>query len=179
MIRPRPALAALIGALALTACGVPPTGVPPTGVLDGGDPAGGLTKGLRLYFVSHSGRLEAVSRPGIRVPDAENLINIVKYLADLTDAERASGLTSLVEDAGVQEVTAGDGTVTVDIAERYWDPSSRRDRNMTGQLVCSMARARALADPTGATRTDDIRVTVRPENQPGREHVCSDFLGTQ
>ncbi|MET8825602.1 hypothetical protein ABZX40_31590 [Streptomyces sp. NPDC004610] len=165
---------ALLAAATLSACGVQPTGV-----LDGGDPAGGLTKGLRLYFVTQSGRLEAVSRPEIPVSaDPDDLLGVLKLLmGGPTPAERASGLTTLVE-SGRFQVSTGDRTVTLDIVAPDLDPDSPRDRNMTGQLVCSLARASAMADPSGATRTDDIRVTVRPSSGPLVTHVCSDFLGT-
>ncbi|MEV7283456.1 hypothetical protein AB0O01_02605 [Streptomyces sp. NPDC093252] len=171
--RTRPAWTALLAAATLSACGVQPTGV-----LDGGDPAGGLTKGLRLYFVSQSGRLEAVSRPDIPVSaDPDDLLGVLKYLmSGPTPAERASGLTTLLE-SGTFELSTGDRTVTLDIGAPALDPASLRDRNLTGQLVCSLARARAMADPSGTTRTDDIRVTIRPWSGPAPTHICSDFLG--
>nr|WP_157166530.1 hypothetical protein [Streptomyces typhae] len=156
-------------------------GVRPTGVLDGGEAASGLTKGLRLYFVSQAGRLEAVARPGIPAAAVTDPAGVIKLLGNgPTAAERASGLTSLVGDEGYETGYEADvdaeGAVTVRVPQLELDDSSVGDRNLTGQLVCSIARARAMADRTGTTDTDDVRVTVRPREGGAGTHVCSDFL---
>ncbi|MFH9075019.1 hypothetical protein [Streptomyces alboflavus] len=159
-------------------------GVRPTGVLDGGESAGGLTKGLRLYFVSQAGRLEGVSRPSIpayKVTDPNGVIKLL--LAGPVDAERDAGLTTLLgRDGGYHGTVDGNGgnggdKVTVHVPEGDLAGSSVEGRNLMGQLVCSIARARAVADRNGTTRTDDVRVTIRPraDGRPGT-YVCSDFL---
>ncbi|MFJ4685217.1 hypothetical protein [Streptomyces sp. NPDC088789] len=159
-------------------------GVRPTGVLDGGESAGGLTKGLRLYFVSQSGRLEAVSRPGVEVSRLTDPRSVLKFLLEgPTQAEREAGLSTLL-DRAEYDVTVKGETVAVTIGGRILDPSSLEDRNLTGQLVCSVARVRAMTDGTGETRTDDVPVLVQAQSNgsgPGDlagTHVCSDFLRT-
>ncbi|WP_030561361.1 GerMN domain-containing protein [Streptomyces aureocirculatus] len=168
--------AALAAALLLSGCGVRPTGV-----LDGGTAASGLTKGLRLYFVSQAGRLEAVSRPDMPASKVTDPAGVIKLLGQgPTAAERASGLTSLVRDEdyemGYEADVDDGGAVTVRVPQFELDDSSVGDRNLTGQLVCSIARARAMAESTGTADTDDIRVTVRPREGRAGTHVCSDFL---
>ncbi|MFH8991674.1 hypothetical protein [Streptomyces sp. NPDC017940] len=172
----RRVIPAVLAAVLLSGCGVRPTGV-----LDGGTAASGLTKGLRLYFVSQTGRLEAVSRPDLPAYKVTDPAGVIKLLGSgPTAAERAAGLTSLVGDGdyetGYEADVDGDGAVTVRVPQFELDDSSVGDRNLKGQLVCSIARARAVADRAGTAETDDIRVTVRPrEGRPGT-HVCSDFL---
>ncbi|GGS24421.1 hypothetical protein GCM10010252_74520 [Streptomyces aureoverticillatus] len=155
-------------------------GVRPTGVLDGGEAAGGLTKGLRLYFVSQTGRLEAVSRPEIPAYKVTDPNGVIKLLGSgPTDAERASGLTTLLwsgGQAGEYRATVDGDAVTVHVPQADLSASAVEDRNLMGQLVCSIARARAIADDNGTTRTDDIRVTVRPQDGRSETYVCSDFL---
>ncbi|ANW21415.1 hypothetical protein [Streptomyces clavuligerus] len=162
-------------AVLLTGCGV---GVHPTGVLDGGAAPGGLTTGMRLYFVSSAGRLEAVSRPSGEEPwKLGNPDTIIKLLlGGPSEAEREAGLTTLVEIGGFRGA-AGKGRVTVQIPHADLFMSSVDDRNLMGQLVCSVARGQVVADGTGTKRTDDIRVEVW--SMGGREgsYVCSDFLG--
>ncbi|MBJ3806885.1 hypothetical protein JGB26_07085 [Streptomyces flavofungini] len=169
----RAALAGLTLVLLLTGCGVRPTGV-----LDGGESAGGLTKGLRLYFVSQAGRLEGVSRPDLpayKVTDPKGVIKLL--LGGPDDAERDSGLTTLLGRNGSYDATVDGDDVTVHVPPGELIGSPVQDRNLTGQLVCSIARARAVADRSGTTRTDDVRVSIRPkgEGSPGT-YVCSDFL---
>lgn len=166
------ALAALAAVL-LTGCGVRPTGV-----LDGGEAPGGLTKGLRLYFVSQAGRLEGVARPGIPASRVTDPKTVIKYLlVGPVDSERDAGLTTLLGDDGSYDATVDDGRVTVHIPAGALSGSPVENRNLKGQLVCSIARARAMADAKGTTRTDDIRITLRPraDARPGT-YVCSDFL---
>ncbi|WJV47937.1 GerMN domain-containing protein [Streptomyces flavofungini] len=162
-----------LAALLLAGCGVRPTGV-----LDGGEAAGGLTKGLRLYFVSQAGRLEGVSRPSIpatRFTDPKSVIKLL--LNGPAKPELANGLTTLLGSDGSYDATVAGGRVTVHVPQGELSGTPVENRNLIGQLVCSIARARAMADTNGTTRTDDIRVTIRPRGdaRPGT-YVCSDFL---
>ncbi|ARX84404.1 hypothetical protein SMD44_03842 [Streptomyces alboflavus] len=153
-------------------------GVRPTGVLDGGESAGGLTKGLRLYFVSQAGRLEGVARPGVPASRVTDPKAVIKYLlVGPVASERDAGLTTLLGDDGSYDATVDGDRVTVHIPQGALLGSPVENRNLKGQLVCSIARARAMADGNGTTRTDDVRVTIRPrgDGRPGT-YVCSDFL---
>ncbi|MGW2225171.1 hypothetical protein [Streptomyces formicae] len=173
----RGAVALAAAALVLTLAGC---GVRPTGIVDAGEPASGLTKGLRIYFVSETGRLEGVTRSDepLREPAA-----VIKLLMSGPDeSERRSGLTTLVH-GGRFEVTGDGDRLTVRVFDLLLDPASVNDRNYTGQLVCSLARAQAVLDKSGRTRPDDVRVAVRavPPEGVQREaelgpYVCSDFL---
>ncbi|WP_107410296.1 hypothetical protein [Streptomyces luteocolor] len=159
--------------LVLVALSVVGCGVRPTGVVDAGEAASGLTKGLRIYFVSEAGRLEGVSRPGSRIRQP---IDVIKLLMGPEESERRSGLSTLVR-SGEYEVTGEGDRLTVRIPDTVLQPTSVQDRNLAGQLVCSLARARAVLDKSGRTRPDDVRVTVRGD--AGGElgpSVCSDFL---
>ncbi|MEV5983988.1 hypothetical protein AB0L85_03115 [Streptomyces sp. NPDC052051] len=172
--RTRSAGAALAGLTLLLLAGC---GVRPTGVLDGGEAAGGLTKGLRLYFVSQTGRLEAVARPDIPAAKVTDPNGVIKLLmGGPSAAERAAGLTTLVTSETGYGATVDRDEVTVRVPDLGLSPSSTGDRNLMGQLVCSIARARAAADGSGTTRADDIRVTVRPRSGTAGTYVCSDFL---
>ncbi|QEU92780.1 hypothetical protein [Streptomyces kanamyceticus] len=171
----RRGVALAVTALVLTGCGVRPTGV-----VDAGEPASGLTKGLRIYFVSETGRLEGVSRPDERVREPAAVIKLLMTGPD--ESERRSGLTTLVR-SGQFDVTGDGDRLTVRISDLTLDPASVNDRNYTGQLVCSLARAQAVLDKNGRTRPDDVRVTVRAIPPEGVEqegelgpYVCSDFL---
>ncbi|MEV5980787.1 hypothetical protein [Streptomyces sp. NPDC052114] len=168
MILVRRALGLALAALSLAACGVRPTGV-----VDAGEAASGLTKGLRIYFVSEAGRLEGVSRT-VEISEPAAVIKLL--MSGPTEAEQRAGLTTRVE-SGRFDVTGGGGRLSVRVPDMALDPSSLSDRNFTGQLVCSLARASAVLDRSGRTRPDDVRVTVVPSG--GREsgpYVCSDFL---
>ncbi|MER6915319.1 hypothetical protein ABT354_26900 [Streptomyces sp. NPDC000594] len=180
---PRPAAVTVLTALtALTAALLAGCGVRPTTVLDGGDAAGGLTKGIRIYFVSSTGRLEAVSRPEHDVSAVADPAGVLKLLgAGPTREERAAGLTTLVTsegyETGYRAALDADGGVTVDVPQPELSPDSLAGRRQLGQLVCSMARGRALADRSGTRRTDDIEVTVRASDAKPRTYVCSDLIG--
>ncbi|MET8756194.1 hypothetical protein ABZW32_39820 [Streptomyces sp. NPDC004667] len=168
MTRGRAAATGLLAAgLVLAGCGVQPTGV-----LDAGESAAGLTKGLRLYYVSDTGRLEGVSRPDIQLTE---LGGVIKLLMDPPAPELRSGLNTLVR-TGSYTVTGGKDRITVRIPDLSLSTSSVHDRNLTGQLVCSLARASAVLDNSGATRPDDVQVTLRPERGELGPYVCSDFL---
>ncbi|GLF99440.1 hypothetical protein [Streptomyces yaizuensis] len=167
----RAVMITLAALLLATGCGVRPTGV-----LDGGDPAGGLTKGMRLYFVSPTGRLEAVPRPDIEPSKAGDPAGVIKLLGGgMSDAERAAGLTSEVPGRTYAE-TDKEGRVSVIIPYEALDPSSVDDRNLMGQLVCSIARGQAVAEEDGTRRTDDIPVRVAALDREFTSYVCSDFL---
>lgn len=171
MRRPGTAVAALLGVL-LGALLVGGCGVRPTGVIDAGEPASGLTKGLRLYYVSEAGRLEGVSRPDTEIRE---LAAVIKLLMAPTEAERRTGLSTLVM-FETYEVTGGGDRVTLHVPGVVFEESSVENRNLTGQLVCSLARASAVLDKRGRTRPDDVQVTIRPEKGSLGPYVCSDFL---
>ncbi|MFH8616060.1 hypothetical protein ACH4E8_13440 [Streptomyces sp. NPDC017979] len=168
--------AVAVAALAVLLAGC---GVRPTGVVDGGESAGGLTKGLRLYFVSQTGRLEAVARSDVPLERFAEPVTVLKLLGQgPTRAEREAGLTTLVgadQYGGGYGVTLRAGKITVDVPLTHLDDIAVEDRNMVGQLVCSMARARAILDTSGTKRTDDVPITVRPQEGDRATYVCSDF----
>ncbi|MFC9243930.1 hypothetical protein ACFT7S_07735 [Streptomyces sp. NPDC057136] len=155
------AAAALV--IALVGCGVQPTGV-----IGAGEPASGLTRGMRLYYAS-AGGLRAVPLLDREIKD---LNAVVKLLAqEPPPAEQRDGLTSLVH-LGAYSVT-GEGTrVTVRLEGPY--PESGRDQG-TGQLVCTLARAQSVLDPK--VRTDEVEVTLRPsEGAALGPYRCAEFL---
>ncbi|MFE0425309.1 hypothetical protein [Streptomyces sp. NPDC058953] len=164
---------------ALAAVLVAGCGVRPTGVLDGGQAPGGLTKGMRMYFVSPTGRLEAVPRPDLTADDLAYPAVVIKELTmGPSKVERAAGLVSLVRDDPYfrfEAVYEGD-TVAVTVPDDELSPTEPRDRNLMGQLVCTFARARAVTDGRETKRTDDIRVTLRARAGQVGPYVCSDFL---
>ncbi|GLF99439.1 hypothetical protein [Streptomyces yaizuensis] len=167
----RTALAGLASVLLTTGCGVPPTGV-----LDGGDPAGGLTQGMRLYFISPTGRLKAVPRPGIDPSGLRIPGDVIGLLMEgPTEEERAAGLTTLLKTQGFATSTDED-IPSAFFPTTPFDPSSVRDRNTMGQVVCSVARALAVADDDDTRRTDDFPVRVGARDAPTTSYVCSDFL---
>ncbi|MEU3602325.1 hypothetical protein ABZ714_26935 [Streptomyces sp. NPDC006798] len=173
--------AARLGLLALAVVLLAGCGVRPTGVLDGGEAPGGLTKGMRLYFVSPTGRLEAVPRPELTAEELSFPGTVIKMLTiGPVGAERQAGLVTLVRPdsyEGRYDARFDGESVTIDIPEPDLSPTDARDRNLMGQLVCSFARARAVTEGRGAKRTDDIRVTVRSPDSRFGPYVCSDFLG--
>ncbi|MEU5976837.1 hypothetical protein [Streptomyces sp. NPDC047315] len=173
----RRTLAAVVAVVLVLLAGC---GVRPTGVVDGGQSAGGLTKGLRLYFVSQAGRLEAVARPDIPLETLSEPVQVLKLLGQgPTQAERESGLSTLVGADfyyGRYDVRVRADRVTVHVPLPHLDGLSVQDRNMVGQLVCSMARARAVLDVSGTRRTDDVPITVQPQEGDPATYVCSDFL---
>ncbi|MEU5159476.1 hypothetical protein AB0G74_07680 [Streptomyces sp. NPDC020875] len=178
--RRRTRRAAGIGLTALLTVLLTGCGVRPTGVLDGGEAPGGLTKGMRLYFVSPTGRLEAVPRPELTAEDLSFPGTVIKMLTiGPVGAERQAGLVTLVRPDSYEDRYDArfDGdSVSIDIPQPELSPTDARDRNLMGQLVCSFARARAVTEGSGAKRTDDIRVTVRSPDSRLGPYVCSDFL---
>ncbi|MCX5231907.1 hypothetical protein [Streptomyces sp. NBC_00233] len=156
------ALVSVLG-IALVGCGVQPTGV-----IGAGEPASGLTRGIRLYYASDSGLR------GVPVLDREikNLASVVKLLASgPPPAEQRDGLTNLVE-LGGYTVTGRGTQVTVHLESPY--AGTGRDQG-TGQLVCTLARAQSVLDPK--VGTDDVEVTLL---QPGGPDLgpyrCAEFL---
>ncbi|MFI9115955.1 hypothetical protein [Streptomyces venezuelae] len=155
----------LLGVLgtALVGCGVQPTGV-----IGAGEPATGLTRGVRLYFASDAG-LRSVPVLDREVTDLNSVVKLLA--AGPPPAERRDGLTNLVDIGGYTVTGRGTG-VTVRLEEPY--PGSGRDQG-TGQLVCSLARAQSVLDPK--VRADDVRVTLVPPEGPGLgPYRCAEFL---
>ncbi|MFD3994435.1 hypothetical protein [Streptomyces sp. NPDC058548] len=155
-------LVSVLGA-ALVGCGVQPTGV-----IGAGEPATGLTRGIRLYYASDSG-LRGVP---LLDREIENLGSVVKLLASgPPPAEQRDGLTNLVE-LGGYTVTGRGSEVTVRLESPY--AGTGRDQG-TGQLVCTLARAQSVLDPK--VRTDDVEVTLRqPEGPDLGPYRCAEFL---
>ncbi|MFB6505103.1 MULTISPECIES: hypothetical protein [unclassified Streptomyces] len=149
--------AAVLG-IVLVGCGVQPTGV-----IGAGEPASGLTRGMRLYYASADG-LRAVPLIDKEIDD---LGGVLKMLGQ----EPPEGLISLVHLGGYSAV--GSGTrVTVSIDGLYGD--SGRDQG-TGQVVCTLARAQSVLEPK--VRADDVEVTLRPsEGAALGPYRCADFL---
>ncbi|MFF2007612.1 hypothetical protein ACFVWY_00870 [Streptomyces sp. NPDC058195] len=157
------ALGTALGAV-LTGCGVQPTGV-----VEAGEPASGLTRGLRLYYASPNG-LRAVPLIDQRPDD----LNGALKLLGATEPPTGQGeqLVSLVRLGGYSATGTGD-RVTVRLDGPYG--GSGRDQ-ATGQVVCTLARAQSVLDPK--VRADDVRVTLRPsESEPLGPFRCAEFLG--
>lgn len=166
-VRTRRSTAGALAALALTLAGC---GVPPTGVIGAGDPATGLTKGLRIYFVSSAGRLEGVSRPGVKI---DELGDVLKFLiAGPTEAEQNRGLTSLV--GGLSFDVTADGARVTASSPQATAADSRRDDLLNGQLVCTLARAQSVLHPE--IPPDDVQVTLNGAGRPTGPYRCSQFL---
>ncbi|MFF8918665.1 hypothetical protein ACF08M_36515 [Streptomyces sp. NPDC015032] len=152
-----------LGMIALMGCGVQPTGV-----IGAGEPASGLTRGIRLYYVSADGLR------GVPVPDKEvkDLNGALKLLGqDPSRAYQRDGLTSLVRLGGYGATGAGT-RVTVRIDGPYGETGHDLG---TGQLVCTLARTQSVLDPK--VRTDDVEVTLRPsEGAVLGPFRCAEFL---
>jgi hypothetical protein len=153
--------AAALGA-ALVGCGVQPTGV-----IGAGEPASGLTRGMRLYYASVSG-LRAVPLIDQEVKDLDSVLKLLG--ARMPPADQG-GLTSLVHLGGYSATGSG-ARVTVRLEGLYAE--SGRDLG-TGQLVCTLARAQSVLEPK--VRTDDVEVTLRPSEGPALgPYRCAEFL---
>ncbi|MFD4996527.1 hypothetical protein [Streptomyces buecherae] len=164
---PAPARALGLGLGLGLVLGLAGCGVQPTGVVDAGEPASGLTRGMRLYYASEGG-LRAVPLLDREVTE---LNSVIKLLAQGPPAaEQRDGLTSLVQLNGASATGSG-SRVTV----RYEGPYPADGRDLgTGQLVCTMARAQAVLDPE--VRTDDVEVTIRPsDGDPLGPYRCAEF----
>ncbi|MEU8763292.1 hypothetical protein [Streptomyces sp. NPDC048659] len=159
-------LTTLLAAATLTACGVQPSGV-----IGAGEPPTGLTKGLRVYFVSAAGHLEGVSRPDIRITGLDEALKLLA--TGPSDAEQRRGLTTLVPQAPYDTTT--DGTRVTLTAPDTTFSGNRRDDLINGQLVCTLARAQSSLHPT--IRPDDVQVTLTGTGKPLGPYRCSQFLG--
>lgn len=157
------AVTATLG-IALIGCGVQPTGV-----IGAGDPASGLTRGMRLYFASDTG-LRGTPLLGRKIND---LTMVVKLLAQgPSRAELRAGLTSLVQDLSGYSVTGRSIHVTMTLDGPY--VGTGHDQG-TGQLVCTLARAQSVLDPK--VRADDVEVTLRPSGEAALgPYRCAEFL---
>ncbi|MEU7019278.1 hypothetical protein ABZ990_01280 [Streptomyces sp. NPDC046203] len=158
------AVAAALGAV-LTACGVQPTGV-----VGAGEPASGLTRGMRLYYASDSG-LRGVPVPDRKVDDLDGVLKLLGQ--EPPPAEQRDGLTSLVRLGGYS--ATGEGTrvtVRIDGPQATAPPPGQG----TGQLVCTLARAQSVLDPK--VRADDVEVTLRPSGAAALgPYRCAEFRG--
>ena len=155
-------LAVALGVV-LTGCGVQPTGV-----VGAGEPASGLTHGARLYFASASG-LRAVPVGDREIKDLDTVLKLL--LTGPPPGGRADGLASFVELPGFSATGTGN-RVTLRLDGAY--TGTGRDQG-TGQLVCTLARAQSVLDPT--VRTDDVQVTLRPSGAPALgPYRCAEFL---
>ncbi|MCF3131871.1 GerMN domain-containing protein [Streptomyces olivochromogenes] len=143
-------------------------GVQPTGVVDAGEPAAGLTKGMRIYFASDTG-LRGVSRPDREVTELGSAVKLL--VAGPNASEQKSGLTNLVEPTGTYTATGHGKQVTLDMPGTLLSPDNRL---LNGQLVCSLARAQSLLEPD--IRPDDVQVTLKPDGRPLGPYRCSYFL---
>ncbi|WP_330240077.1 hypothetical protein [Streptomyces sp. NBC_00525] len=153
----RGALAAAL-ALALAGCGVQPTGV-----IGAGEPASGLTRGLRLYYVSSSG-LRAV--PLIDREFGKDFGSILKLLFLPPE-----GFVNLLQLNGFS-VSAEGAQVTVHIDGSYG--ATGRDLG-TGQMVCTLTSALSVADPK--VDSDKIKITLTPTQGPTQgPYRCADYF---
>ncbi|MFB7915355.1 hypothetical protein [Streptomyces sp. NPDC056061] len=149
--------------IVLTGCGVPSTGV-----IGAGEPASGLTRGIRLYYASADG-LRGVPVLDKKVDDLNGVLKLLGQ--DPPPLEQRGGLTSLVRLGGYS--ASGTGTrVTVRVDGPYSETESDQG---TGQLVCTLARAQSVLDPK--VRADDVEVTLRPsEGAVLGPYRCAEFL---
>jgi hypothetical protein len=148
-------------------------GIQPTDVIDAGEPATGLTKALRIYYVRED-RLEGVTRPEMEV---HGFTEILKLMAnDPTPAEQERGLTNLLTEQVQQGGYGMSGSGTrITLTSRDDAFSGVRTRLANGQWVCTLARAQAVLDPS--VRPDDVQVTLKGAGAPLGPYQCSDFLG--
>lgn len=148
-------------------------GIQPTDVIDAGEPATGLTKALRIYYV-REGRLEGVSRPALELRGFDEVFKLMG--TDPTTAEQERGLTNLLTDSvklGGYQVTGSGTRITLSSREDTF--SGVRTRLPNGQWVCTLARVQAVLDPS--VRPDDVQVTLKGPDAPLGPYQCSDFLG--
>ncbi|MFE9664373.1 hypothetical protein [Streptomyces sp. NPDC005955] len=151
-------VAAVLGA-ALVGCGVQPTGV-----VDAGEPAAGLSRGMRLYYESDTG-LRAVPMLDRKI---EALDWVVKLLLSPPPVGQGDGLTTLVVMPGPYSATGTGKRVTLHMEGLY--PGDGK-----GQLVCSLARAQSVLEPK--VRAAEVEVTLKPsEGAALGPHRCAEFL---
>lgn len=160
----RGAVLAVLGAV-LAGCGVQPTGV-----IEAGEPATGLTRGMRLYYASDTG-LRAVP---VLDRDISSLDAVMKLLAQgPTAAERREGLTTLLHAPSGYTVTGDGPRVSVDLEGSYWAEARAQ---VTGQLVCTIASFQSVRE--AEVRADDVEVTIRPREGPVLGPLrCAGYLG--
>lgn len=162
MTRPRTALTCCVLALAAVGCGIRPTGV-----TAGGTAPSGISKSMRIYFVSDTG-LRGVSRPGTKVNHFQLAYRLL--VDGPTEEERADGLANLVRPDKWLDVTADHGNVTVKTPG--YTAESPGDQS-TGQLVCTFARAEVLLH---GTRPDKVQVTLVTGKERAGPYQCQQFL---
>ncbi|MCW5250753.1 MULTISPECIES: hypothetical protein [unclassified Streptomyces] len=156
MIR-RGVLAAVLG-IVLMGCGVQPTGV-----IGAGEPASGLTRGMRLYYVSSSG-LRAV--PLVDREIGKDIGWVLKLLL-----EPPEGLVNLLQ-LGGYTVSARGARVTVEIDGTYGGTGLDLG---TGQMVCTLASARSVVAPE--VGSDEVEVTLSPSSGPEQgPYRCADYF---
>lgn len=156
---------------ALLTSALPACGVQPSGVIGAGEPPTGLTKALRLYFVSPTGHLEGVSRPDVQITALDAALKLLA--AGPTEQEQNRGLTTLV--AAVPYDATGEATRVTLRAPGTTFSGNSRDDLVNGQLVCTLARAQSALDPT--IRPDDVQVTLIGDDHPLGPYRCSQFMG--
>ncbi|MFJ2743539.1 hypothetical protein ACIO3O_28245 [Streptomyces sp. NPDC087440] len=150
--------------LSLTACGVQPTGV-----IGAGESATGLTKGLRIYFVSRAGRLEGVSRPDQRLTDLQGALKLLG--SGPTAEERKEGLTSAMDYPPSYDVQ---GTGARVVLRNPGSPADSLSQLATGQLVCTLARAQSVL--AKGVRPDDVQVTFEGDGPTAGPYRCAAYL---
>ncbi|MBL1097409.1 hypothetical protein [Streptomyces coffeae] len=158
------------GVLALALAATAGCGVQPTGVVDGGEPASGLTKDLRIYYV-HGSRLQGVTRPDISLQAPEGVLKLLSQ--EPTRAEEERGLVNLVRLEGYW-TTGRDHRITLHSPGASFD--SPRDRLPNGQLVCTLARAQSYVHRDEGVRPDDVRVSLDDGERTYGPYQCSQFL---
>ncbi|MGW5691206.1 GerMN domain-containing protein [Streptomyces asiaticus] len=163
--RPRTAAVAVLLALAAAA----DCGVRPTGVVDGGEPAKGLTKDLRIYYVRGSA-LQGVTRPDASIEEPNGAL---KLLSDTPDWAAERGLVNLVR-LGPYWTSGTGHRITLHSPGASFDSPS--DRLPNGQLVCTLARAQSFLHRDESIRPDDVRVSLDDGERTYGPYQCSQFL---
>ncbi|MFD9034627.1 hypothetical protein ACFVZW_26355 [Streptomyces sp. NPDC059567] len=142
-------------------------GVRPTEVIDAGEPASGLSTGLRIYFASDKG-LRAVPRHN-KLKDLNSVIKLLT--AGPNTAEQTSGLLSLVEPPGSYDAVGNGTKVMLAMPGAHLTPDNHL---LSGQLVCSLAHAQSMLNPK--VHPDDVQVTLTSDGAPLGPYRCSYFL---
>lgn len=156
------ALAACFALSLLSGCGIRETPV-----MDGGSPASGLPRGMRIYFASDHGP-KGVARPNLKIKSLNDAMKIL--VAGPTRKEQKDGLKNYVP-SGRMDATGEGDTVEV-IVDSLKDRLERDDA--LGQLVCTLARAQSELERS--IQTHDIKVTVRFGSEKLGPYGCSEFL---
>lgn len=156
-------------ALLISGCGIPSTGV-----VRAGEPATGITAGLRIYFVS-DGRLRGM-------PDDRRITNLagaIKLLQAGPETAKTSNtgapaaqsgkLISRLVITGSSEVAGRRGSVTVNLPET---DSGQLSGLAMGQLVCTLASADSVL--YGGSPAD-VEVTIKASRKRDGPYLCSQF----